>query len=108
MAQINLSVGGRMYPLACKDGEEPHLYALAEVLDAKVQQAISTLGYGNEMRLLLTGGLLLADEMHEAKLAKGAGNPSIAPSASPGDLSGLTRLAERLERLAISLEERST
>lgn len=107
MAQINLSVGGRMYPLACKDGEEPHLYALAEVLDAKVQQAISTLGYGNEMRLILTGGLLLADELHEAKVAGTAGLATVAPATPQIDLSGLTRLAERLETLAISLEERS-
>jgi cell division protein ZapA len=106
MAQISLTVGGRSYNLGCKDGEEPHLYALGEKLDSKVQEAIGSLGHGNEVRLLLTGGLLLADELHEAKLAAGPGSATVAPPPPSIDLSGLSRLAERLEQLAINLEER--
>jgi cell division protein ZapA len=97
MAQVALSVGGRRYELACRDGEEPHLEALARMVDAKAADAARAVGSANEPRQLLLAALLLADELSE--LRAGAPDPERASTAG-----ALVALAERIEALAERLE----
>jgi cell division protein ZapA len=103
MAQVTLSIGGYSYGVACRDGEEPHLLALGAAVDAKVAEAIGTLGGASESRGLLFAALLFADELIEAK--KGG---TEAPSGQVGLASNapeLEAIATRLEKLAESLEK---
>jgi cell division protein ZapA len=93
MAQIDVTIAGRSYPLACRDGEEAHLTALAAHLQAKADELASALGTMSEPRLLLMAGILVADELSE--LRKASGHP---------DLSRLEALAARAEALADALE----
>jgi len=97
MAQVRLNVGGRSYDLACRDGEEPHLEMLANMLDAKARDAGQLVGTTNESRQLLLAGLLLADELSD--LRSGAPDPAKAALART-----LDQLAERVETLAAHLE----
>lgn len=97
MAQVRLSVGGRAYDLACRDGEEPRLEMLAAMLDAKARDAGELVGNTNEARQLLLAGLLLADELSD--LRAGAPDPGKAALART-----LDQLAERVETLAGRLE----
>jgi len=53
MAQVKLIVGGRTYDLACRDGEEPRLEMLAQMLDSKARDAGQLVGSANETRQLL-------------------------------------------------------
>lgn len=69
MAQVNVTVNGRTYTVACDDGEEAHLQDLARYLDKHVQDLAGSLGQVGDMRLLLLAGLLVADEL-SAMLAK--------------------------------------
>jgi cell division protein ZapA len=98
MAQVTLQVGGRRYELACRNGEEAHLEALARMVDDKAADAGRAVGSANEPRQLLLAALLLADELTE--LRAGAPDPERAATAS-----ALTTLAERIERLAERLEK---
>ena len=97
MANVNLQIGGRSYVVACQDGQEAHIARLGQVIDAK----LASLGQNvrqNESRTLLFAALLLADEVDELKK-----RPS-APVAEPADAPALEALADRLEKLAESLE----
>lgn len=94
MGQLNVSIGGRTYPLSCRDGEEAHLTALAGQLDAKASELAGTLGALSEARLLVMAGILVADELVEARAT---GRPD------PSRLAALAALTRRAEALADSL-----
>jgi cell division protein ZapA len=66
MAELTIRVGGRHYPLACRDGEETRLAELARGLDARVGELTRTLGTMGEGRLLIALAITLADELAEA------------------------------------------
>ena len=65
MAQINVTVNGREYTVACDDGEEAHLEDLARYLDKHVQSLGASVGQVGDTRLLLLAGLTVADELSE-------------------------------------------
>ena len=98
MAQVALTIGGRRYDLACRDGEEDHLHALAALVDRKAQDAGQVVGTTNETRQLLLASLLLADELVD--LRAGAPDTGDAAIARAIDL-----LAGRIEILAERLEK---
>ena len=110
MASVEVEIASRRYTVACRDGEEAHLRAVAAIVDQKAQDAAGALGNLSESRQLLYASLLLADELKERR--SGA-NPEVAPAAAqPGEapeeddyaVEMLERLAERLERMAQRLE----
>lgn len=67
MAQINIELNGRPYAVGCEDGQEPHLREIAQLLDTHVRQVSQEMGQLGETRLLLMGGLMLADELLDAR-----------------------------------------
>lgn len=103
MAEVTLEIGGRSYPVACRDGEEEHLLNLGRLVDAKAQDAGRAMGSMTENRHLLVTALLLADTLKDEPVAM----PAPAASASSDDdevAAAIERLAERMERLAAMLE----
>lgn len=104
MGQVTIAVGGRNYSLVCGDGEEAQLQRLAEYVDQKAEMLSASLGRLSEPRLLLMASLLIADELMELKTrgTGGAGADSVLATRETEQT--LTRLAERLESLAFSLE----
>jgi cell division protein ZapA len=96
MAQVTLTIGGHRYELACRDGEEPRLRALAELVDRKAQSVGQ--GSTNEARQLLMAALLLADELSDLR-------EGIAVSADAAVAGTIDRLAQRIEILAARLEK---
>jgi cell division protein ZapA len=103
MGAITVNIGGRAYSLACRDGEEPRLIQLASHLSYKADELTESLGQMSEPRLLLMAGILVTDELFDLRAAPRNGAPA-APSAGAQIGEALTRLAERVERLAESLE----
>jgi cell division protein ZapA len=107
MAEVQLEIGGRTYPVSCRDGEEDHLRAIALLVDTKATEARAAVGTGGEVRQLLLASLLLADELQEAR-ASGNGAASAPTHAStPTSAPEFEDLAERLEALASRLEKSS-
>lgn len=98
MAEVRLSIAGREYIVTCKDGEELRLQALGAMVDEKAREAGGPSGGLNESRLLLFSALLLADKLHDGSTGNGG-----AP-VSQSDDSSVTQAAETLERLADRLE----
>lgn len=104
MADVNFTVGGRGYRLACRDGEEDALLNAARLLDEKVAPLTDSHGLISEARLLLMGALQLAGELQAAR-QQDAQPPADQPATSPDLLAQLSRLAEKAETLATSLEK---
>ena len=98
MAEVNLTIAGRSYQVGCRAGEEENLVAAARMVDAKSREALSGLGTLSETRQLLFASLLLADQLLEKP---GAAAAVIDPELAPR----IEALAERIESLALSLEE---
>ena len=98
MAEVDLSIAGRQYRVACREGEEDSLRRAASLVDSKSREALAGLGTLSEARQLLFASLLLADQLLEDGSA-----PQPAPAAAPPDPELVRRvqsLAERLESAA--------
>ncbi len=107
MAQVIARIAGRDYPLACRDGDEPHLLALAAGLDAKAQGLTGQLGSMAEPRLLLMVALMVADELHDSQTGKAAPPAAPAPATDPSVMAWLEAMTARVETLADQLESGS-
>ena len=99
MAEVDLTIAGRSYRIACRDGEEANLRSAAALVDAKSREALAGLGTLSEARQLLFASLLLADQLID-------GGDGEAPQVDPAAAERAERLAERLESLAQRLEDR--
>ena len=44
MAQVEVTVNGRAYQIACDDGEEEHLLSLVDYIDRKVSDLAAAVG----------------------------------------------------------------
>ena len=95
MAEVKLTIAGRDYAIACRDGEEPHLKRLEAMIDRHADTAQRASGGLNSERTLAYLALILADLLDEAER-----NP---PSGVSPVL--LDRIADRLEAVAAALEE---
>ena len=67
MGQIAVVLNGRTYRLACGEGQEDRLRALADHLKAKVDTLAIEFGQVGEDRLLLMAALLVTDELFDAR-----------------------------------------
>jgi cell division protein ZapA len=61
MPQVDITIGGRQFEVACQPGEEPFLRSAAGMLDAEATTLSEQIGRMPESRMLLMAGLLLAD-----------------------------------------------
>jgi len=108
MAKVNVTVAGRSYILACKEGGEAQLEALTADIAAKADKLLDQLGPMNEGQVLLMSALLLADELQGAKSAppQQLSQPVPQPdqTISPELTETLTALTERAEALVRRLE----
>ena len=66
MAQVNATIAGRQYRLACEDGQEEHLLALAHDLDRRIIDLHAKFGEIGDTRLTMMAALMVADELSEA------------------------------------------
>jgi len=99
MAEVELTIAGRPYRVACRNGEEENLRAAGALVDAKSREALSGLGTLSESRQLLFAALLLADQIVDGRAA------DLPVTPDPALAQQAERLAERLESLADALEQ---
>jgi cell division protein ZapA len=66
MAQVNATIAGRQFRLACEDGQEEHLHALASDMDARIEGLRQKFGEIGDTRLTVMAALMVADELTEA------------------------------------------
>jgi cell division protein ZapA len=66
MAQVNATIAGRQFRLACEDGQEEHLQALAADIDQRIVELRQRFGEIGDTRLTVMSALMVADELTEA------------------------------------------
>ncbi len=66
MATVNATIAGRQFRLACEDGQEEHLQALARDLDERIEGLRKKFGEIGDTRLTVMAGLMVSDELAEA------------------------------------------
>lgn len=67
MSQVNVTISGRSYRMACDDGEEDHLAGLAERLNRSIDQLRARFGEIGDQRLTVMAAITLADQHAEAE-----------------------------------------
>jgi cell division protein ZapA len=116
MPEIDISIGGRNFNVACQDGEEPFLRSAAAMLDAEAQPLVKQMGRLPEARMLLMAALMLADktsayeeEIRQLKARLDMGHPEpkavqipVIPAHIPETLA---EIAARAEALAARIED---
>lgn len=115
MPELDITIGGRTFLVACQPGEEHFLRSAAAMLDSEAQVLVGQMGRMTDARLLLMAGLMLADKTaaledelreHKAKLA--AAGSAATPATAPLVLTTLADLAARAESMADLFERRAS
>lgn len=113
MAQVQVNIDGKLYRMACDDGQEEHLRALADKLNGKVSDMKVAFGEIGDMRLTVMAAITLADELAEAnerlahmeseiaRLSAVHQTVEVSQSSREAELArAVASLAERIERVA--------
>jgi cell division protein ZapA len=108
LAQVSVTINGRIYQIACDDGQEANLTRLADYVDKRVGELVAAVGQVGDDRLLVMASLLVADELSDAATRlDGLDGPD--DSGGPGDqeamIANIDTLAERIENIAQRLEQ---
>jgi len=121
MPDLDISIGGKVFQVACQPGEEHFLRSAAQMLDNEAQPLLSQMGRLPEVRMLLMAGLMLADKAAaledelrglKAQVADAAVVPKPAPERvevpviPPGVIEILAEIAARAEAMAAVVEDR--
>ena len=65
MSQVNVTINGRQFRMACEDGQEGHLRDLAKNLDDRIVALRGQFGEIGDARLTVMAALMVADELAE-------------------------------------------
>src|SRR5471032_2235032 len=68
MSQVNVTINGRQFRMACEDGQEGHLVSLARELDNRISGLRTKFGEIGDTRLTVMAAITVADELAEAAL----------------------------------------
>jgi cell division protein ZapA len=129
MPEVEITIGGRSFDVACQEGEEQYLHAAAKMLDNEAQVLAQQVGRIPEARMLLMAGLMLADKtagledklretedraaahLSELRMLKDAPPPQperIEVPVVPTEVTeSLQEIAARAEALARDVEEKA-
>ncbi len=104
MAHVTVKINGYAYNVGCEDGQEQHLVAMADQVEQRIDSIKRIGGNTGEARLLVLASLLMADEIHDLRLAL---EEQQVAGGRPAETGGRTdpELAHRLGRLAVRAEE---
>jgi cell division protein ZapA len=128
MPQVEITIGGRNFEVACQDGEEQFLMTAAAMLDVEASSLSTQVGRMPESRMLLMAGLLLADRTAgledkvreaEGRLAQAQAQLEQAPSQGTVErvevpvmptevIETMSGIAARVEAMADEVEGRAS
>jgi cell division protein ZapA len=119
VSQVNVTINGKVYRIACDDGQEGHLNTLAGRLDGTIQQLRTAFGEIGDQRLTVMAAIMVMDEAADTERRLAAAEAELAQvrdlkTAVAERLAvhearvaeRVAAAAERLERLAGALTSR--
>ena len=111
MGQVVVTIAGRSFRLACEDGDEPRLAALAQTFDATVNELRGSFGEVGDTRLAVMAGLVMTDRLGDAQaqverlstqVAEMKASLSLAQTSNAGQDD---KVRAKVEALAARLEQ---
>jgi cell division protein ZapA len=121
MASVNISIAGKTYRMACDDGQEERLHALALRLDQTIEELRGAFGEVGDIRLAVMAGIVMTDSLDEAEAKieelqtrlqeshhkrEQVSSQSSGSAIYPRTLQTVDAMARRAEELALSLEQK--
>jgi len=116
MAEVSVTINGRVYRMACDPGQEDHLARLGRELDQRISQLRDSFGEIGDTRLAVMAAIMVADELAELKRRLRTADQEIQSLKDARERAAqrneegeravaeiLENTAERIERLAQSL-----
>ncbi|QKV20438.1 cell division protein ZapA [Oricola thermophila] len=67
MAQVTVTIDGKMYRMACDPGQEEHLQELAARFDQYVRHLKESFGEIGDQRITVMAGIMVMDELAETE-----------------------------------------
>jgi cell division protein ZapA len=106
MAEIDVTVNGHKYRVACEDGEEDRLMSIADHLNTHASRLADELGQMGEARMMLMAGLLVGDELSDAldRVETLEKETSAAQSASGASSDAIGSASKRIEGIAARIK----
>ena len=80
MPEVDIVLNNRSYPVVCGEGEEARVQEVAAFIDARISQVKETAPHAEDSHLLALVGLILGDELLDAKAAAQEATRSAASS----------------------------
>ena len=105
MAQVDVSVNGQSYRIACEDGQEDRLVDLAAMVDEKVMGLVNQIGQVGSNRLLVMAALVIADELVDLKNEAGSSQELADNSNQQDTVLALQEITKRIENIADQVEQ---
>jgi cell division protein ZapA len=118
MSQVIATIAGRQFRLACEDGQEDHLQALAKDIDQRIIDLRRKFGEIGDTRLTVMAALMVADELAEAMHKMGRLEEDVAAlqdarlvaadrakAASDAVVGAFNSAAERIEGITKKLNQ---
>ena len=121
MAEINLAIDGRSYPIACDDGQERRVQQLGAYVDQRMKD-VSIAGANNKTQALVLASLVLADEVFDLneKLAtvtrensnlsaqeKTISYQGLSPNDEQHIVTAIGQMAAKVEKLTARMQKKS-
>lgn len=66
MSQVTVTIAGKVYRMACGEGEEAHLQELARQIDTRMESLKKNFGEIGDQRLTIMAAITIADQLSEA------------------------------------------
>ena len=105
MAQVDVSVNGQSYRIACEDGQEDRLVDLAALVNEKVLDLVDQIGQVGSNRLLVMAALIIADELVDLKNEAGSSQELEDNTNQQDTVLALQEITKRIENIADQVEQ---
>ena len=105
MAQVDVSVNGQSYRIACEEGQEDRLVDLAAMVDEKVSGLVNQIGQVGSNRLLVMAALIIADELVDLKNEAGSSQELEDNTNQQDTVLALQEITKRIENIADQVEQ---
>lgn len=107
MAEVNISINGRIHEISCDNGQEGRVVDLASYIDQRLQQIARSGAAYNDAHLMVLTALVIADELFETREKLSALSASSAATPAPAAKGRKSEAAEAAEVAASPEEEKA-
>ena len=101
MPEVDIILNNRTYPVLCGEGEEERVLEVAAFIEARLTQVKHAAPHAEDAHLLVLVGLILGDELLDAKAAARESTPGNGHAAADDEAvaQAIAALADRVETL---------